>query len=95
MQDANFRACDTCEVRRKPLVRSRCRSAPVQTGRARQRVGLIAGFMRKLRPGRGQGMTRAFSCGADRMAAPANDATPRIAATAKTSEHLARRGFEL
>jgi len=40
-------------------------------------------------------MTRAFSCGADRMAAPTNETTPRIAATAKTGEDVARRRFEL
>jgi hypothetical protein len=40
-------------------------------------------------------MTRAFSGGADRMAAPANEPTPRIAATAKTGEDVARSRFEL
>jgi hypothetical protein len=40
-------------------------------------------------------MTRVFSCGAERMAAPANETTPRIAATAKTGEDVARRRFEL
>src|SRR3954447_1016720 len=44
---------------------------------------------------RGRGMTRAFSCSADRIAAPANETTPRIAATAKTGEDVARRRFEL
>lgn len=62
---------------------------------AGQHRHLRCGLTSRLVERRGRGMTRAFSCGADRMAAPANETTPRIAAAAKTGEDVARRRFEL